>query len=224
MTNKTYRFISQYRIGAALPAFTEDEVKSEPMFFSASVDYATFHGGPITQAFINALPQNSDVWRSRDIIFDSRVHMLMPGWYPCIPGWHHDDVPRERADGQPQYDSPSYRSQHVMALVSGEICPTEFAVGAIELPYVPPGLGPVYKHWHDLIEKKLWTPGSGLFRSTVPSNRLIWFDCDSFHQGTKAIDTGFRWFGRLSWYTTRPIKNEIRRQTQVYLEAPTDGW
>lgn len=27
--------------------------------------------------------------------FDVKVHMLMPGQYPCIPNWHYDLVPRD---------------------------------------------------------------------------------------------------------------------------------
>ena len=26
--------------------------------------------------------------------WDVKVHMLMPGQYPCIPNWHYDNVPR----------------------------------------------------------------------------------------------------------------------------------
>lgn len=26
--------------------------------------------------------------------FDIKVHMLMPGQFPCIPNWHYDNVPR----------------------------------------------------------------------------------------------------------------------------------
>jgi len=29
-----------------------------------------------------------------DFIWDVKVHMLMPGQYPCIPNWHYDNVPR----------------------------------------------------------------------------------------------------------------------------------
>lgn len=30
----------------------------------------------------------------RDFTFDIKVHMLMPGMFPCIPNWHMDFVPR----------------------------------------------------------------------------------------------------------------------------------
>lgn len=29
-----------------------------------------------------------------DFTWDVKVHMLMPGQYPCIPNWHYDNVPR----------------------------------------------------------------------------------------------------------------------------------
>lgn len=29
-----------------------------------------------------------------DFIWDIKVHMLMPGQFPCIPNWHYDNVPR----------------------------------------------------------------------------------------------------------------------------------
>lgn len=39
---------------------------------------------------------------------DVKVHMLMPGMYPCIPNWHYDAIPRD-ADGiqQPELVDPS---------------------------------------------------------------------------------------------------------------------
>jgi hypothetical protein len=32
--------------------------------------------------------------RVNDFVWDVKVHMLMPGQYPCIPNWHYDNVPR----------------------------------------------------------------------------------------------------------------------------------
>lgn len=29
-----------------------------------------------------------------DFTWDVKVHMLMPGQFPCIPNWHYDNVPR----------------------------------------------------------------------------------------------------------------------------------
>lgn len=35
--------------------------------------------------------------------WDIKVHMLMPRQYPCIPGWHVDNVPRD-VDGRQMFD------------------------------------------------------------------------------------------------------------------------
>lgn len=198
--------------------FTQDHVKNEPMFFNSSIDYAYDNGGPITRAFLDAVLAVDDLDEG---VFDSRVHMLMPGWYPCIPGFHHDDVPRSEADGQPNYFTPEYRSQHAMGLVNGEICPTEFAVGPFEYE-VPEGI--IYKEWHQQVVKDL---EEGTMESYhAPSGVVLYFDDRSFHQGTPAVANGWRWFGRLSWDTerTKHVTNEIRRQVQVYLEHPMEGW
>lgn len=75
-------------------------VKNEPMLFSCDLDATRELGGPITRAWLDAILTDASIG---PYIIDTRVHMLMPGFWPCIPGWHHDDVPREREDGQPDY-------------------------------------------------------------------------------------------------------------------------
>jgi hypothetical protein len=229
-----FKFNSRFSVGAELPEFDQSAVKNEPMFFSAKPSYALEHGGPVTRAFLEAAlwPKDGTFMASPTaydtaFCFDSRVHMLMPGWFPCIPGWHHDDVPRSRSDGQPNYSTPEYRSKHILALVNGDICPTEFAVGKAAYPDTPLfSKRPIYSLWHDLVEQDI--ADGTLKRVPVPSNRLIHFDCESFHQGTRAVNGGWRWFGRLSYdagYAQgRPHHNEIRRQVQVYLEHPMEGW
>lgn len=194
------------------------DVRYEPMFFGADLAFAKEKGGPVTQAFISVLPPE---W-SDNVIFDSRVHMLMPGWYPCIPGWHHDDVPRRRLDGQPSYtafDDPPV--QHIMALVNGDICPTEFAVGSVEMPHVPDGKI-VYGEWHPMVN--LLIKNKLLVKHKIPSNQMISFNAHSFHRGTPAITSGWRWFGRVSQGSTRKVINEIRQQVQIYMSEENAGW
>lgn len=38
---------------------------------------------------IKTFPENPE-----DFIWDVKVHMLMPGQWPCIPNWHFDNIPR----------------------------------------------------------------------------------------------------------------------------------
>lgn len=212
---KTYTFNSQMRLGAILPSFATEVVKDEPMFFSCSRGFAYEKGGPITRAFIDAIELGWD-----DCIIDSRVHMLMPNWYPAIPGYHHDDVPRSTLTGQPNYETPEYYAEHVMSLVNGDVCPTDFAIGTATFDEV--NGRKTYDGWNEAVNNHI--NEGNLTKVAAPSNQMIYFDWQTWHTGTKAAKNGWRWFARASRNTKRPIKNEIRRQVQVYLEKPMEGW
>lgn len=194
-----------------------DEIKNEPMFFNCDLDFAYNNGGEITKKFIEQLPVD---WMRSDCVVDSRVHMLMKDWYPCIPGWHHDDVPRSTPTGQPNYTNPEYHAEHLIGLVNGEICPTKFLVQTVELSE-PDINKTVYEEWHKEIESIY-----PRMMQDAPSGIYVQFDCNTFHTGTQAREDGWRWFIRLSRNTdrTKNITNEIRRQVQVYLENPIMGW
>lgn len=198
--------------------FTDEEIKNEPMLFNCDFESARSLGGKITKQFLAALPLD---WQA-DVVVDSRVHMLMAGWYPCIPGFHHDDVPRTPPNNQPRYDAPLYKSEHLMGLVNGHIAPTVFALGTHVLPSVKDDV--VYKRWHPIVEEQI---SMGILKEwEAPSGELIQFDWQTMHTGQKARSNGWRWFIRLSRNTDRiySITNEVRRQVQVYLEFPMEGW
>lgn len=214
---KTFQFESKIRHVGTMPNFSANDIKNEPMLFGCTRGMALTLGGTITNAFFASLP---DDWKDCDIIADSRVHMLMPGWYPCIPGWHLDDVPRSRADGQPDHDDPEYKAEHLLCCL-GDASLTLFALGNIELD--EPELGTViYGDWHDRIEEKI--ARNELELQHAKSGALIEFDWRTFHRGSIATKNGWRWFMRITRNTRRPVTNELRRQTQVYLPAPTVGW
>ena len=146
--------------------------------------------------------------------------MLMPNWYPCIPGWHHDDVPRERQDGQPNYVNPSYKAEHVMALF-GDASLTQFAVGVFSFPDVAMG-SVFYREWHPMVEEMIHD--SFLERITAPQRRLIFFDWQTWHQGMPAHKRGWRFFIRATKNNPKPPRNEQRMQTQIYMPSPLGGW
>ena len=206
---------------------SNDAIKKEPMFFNSDYQFAFENGGEVTKAFLTALP---DDWKN-ELVFDSRVHMLMPGWYPAIPGWHHDDVPRPEIPvgqhfitaGQPDYDNPRYKAEHIMALVNAEICPTKFVLGDCIMPAIPEG-ELIYRKWHEEVERIIADKKVKVVE--CPNKQLIYFDWQTFHTGIKAVTNGWRWFGRVSRKTerTNKITNEIRTQVQVYLEFPMEGW
>lgn len=218
------KFQSKLHEVGLLQARSMIEIKLEPMLFSASLDFAMENGGAITKEFIGKLPM-----AFRDdptACMDSRVHMLMPGWFPCIPGWHHDDVPRNTHNGQPNYIDPPYKSTHVMALVNGDIAPTQFLVGEVEVPKPKEGSS-IYKQWDDYIETQRTNIKSDelRFRTISVVDRMMYqFDCDTFHRGTMAIKDGWRWFGRVSIGRKKRATGEIRSQVQVYLPTINAGW
>ena len=246
---------SEISLGGMLDHFTTDEVKAEPMMFNCRGDWAYENGGPITKQFLDRLLLDANTWGREgglieldDIVFDSRVHMLKIGWFPCIPGFHHDDVPRYRQDGQPWYAENEaelveqelaehgehlngriinlkevYRSKHALALIGDDICRTEFALGEAEFNPVERG-EILYKLWHPEVVKHILRGNLDSFNA--PMHQVVFFDDRSWHQGTPAKGSGWRWFGRASWDTDRIERctNEIRTQVQVYLENPMEGW
>lgn len=77
-----------------------------------TIDWSKQHCG-LHQAPIGAvLSDMEEVYEIIDSTFpdntlnfswDIKVHMLMPRQYPCIPGWHVDNVPRD-VDGRQMFD------------------------------------------------------------------------------------------------------------------------
>jgi hypothetical protein len=206
-----------------------DQIKNEPMLFNCDLSAADKLGDSMTREFISLLP---DDWLRGDAIIDSRTHMLMPGWYPCIPGWHHDDVPRTRSDGQPNYDTGQVRSEHIMCIVSNvpDVCRTQFALGSAHMEV--PGIGrTIYADWHKDVE--LLVKNKVLRTEFVTERRLTVFTDRSWHRGMPAQKDGWRWFIRATRYfgldgkpvkRERPAVNELRHQTQVYMPALNAGW
>lgn len=121
-----------------LKTYTAAQIEAEPMYFKAD---AKLFGArialdptmPITCDFIRVVERH---WGSLNgVLFDSRAHMLMPGVYPCIPGWHTDEAPRPTClNGQPDLTCGDYEAQHMLAVVdAGTDSLTKFAVTPVNL-------------------------------------------------------------------------------------------
>jgi hypothetical protein len=227
MYTKSRTFISEFQTLNKMLEFEQNVIKNETMFFNSSIEFAYESGETITKNFIDNLPSEY-----HNGVFDSRVHMLMPGWFPAIPGYHHDDVDRPTniqvgkhflTASQPDYDNQTKFSKHILALINGNICPTKFIVGKCTPPIIFDS-EVIYKIWHNYIIKEI--EAGNLLEVDCPSNQLIQFDCNSFHTASCAISDGWRWFGRVSIDTNRQhtITNEIRKQVQVYMNNPMQGW
>ena len=68
-----------------------------------NIDWSKQHNGVIQGEYndvIRLMPDLEELLKTfpknpEDYIWDVKVHMLMPGQFPCIPNWHRDMVPRD---------------------------------------------------------------------------------------------------------------------------------
>jgi hypothetical protein len=214
---ENYTFLPTYQKVGQMGNYEEQIIKQEKMFFSSSPEYAFANGGPIIQDFIKYFIHTRENWHDENWIIDSRVHMLMPNWFPCIPGWHHDDVPRSTPNGQPNYENPEYLSEHLMVVIGKSAMP-QFLKTSILLPEIKDDI--VYKVWNDLIKK--YTVEEDYY--TCKSGEVIQFNWNDFHRGMPSTESCWRTFIRATKNTHRKFSNEIRTQVQVYMPAIEDGW
>lgn len=251
------RFNENVKFGSIFPAGDlpdQKELRHIPQFYRASADYAYRLGGPVVRKFIDALPLDK---RFKYLSIDSRVHMLMPGWMPCIGGWHCDDFYRptnEQPDLQGIVRDEKYSKHH--ALVIGNVAPTEFISTPfnLEIPKVENGKN-LYAAFDKWIESELKSQpyaeckycgndagflfkpcagaGDGLHAihgtytmktAFIQSGQTVSFDCFDFHRGTVSKGSGWRLFMRATESNHWEPQNEIRTQTQVYLENFHAGW
>jgi hypothetical protein len=201
-----------------------DIVKGEPMLFSASLDFASKHGGQLTSHMLMAIKGSL----SRDIIthatmgyhpvIDTKVVMLKRGWYPSIPGWHCDGVPRCTSSGQPDMSKLYEPVFHYIGSISSvsDLCPTELLNKEVDL---------------NIDEHQVWKSADSEVRGlsgiennilSLRSGSVVRFNRQTLHNCTPAHSSGWRFFFRLSFMGT-PTRNEIRNQVQVYTDV-NNGW
>jgi hypothetical protein len=203
------------RLGLYMNKFSQNEIKNEVMFYRSSYSFVKKNCGPIMKDFLSKVPKKF----LKNCLIDSRSHMLMEGFWPCIPGWHHDDVPRTLPSGQPNYRHVANKARFITALVNSSICPTEFLVGKMILPDIKTK---IYNKWDPIINKQIKNKTVESVKST--SDELIYFDNNTMHQCTRATSFGWRWFVRLTINSTLKPENEMRPQVQIYLNDYTIGW
>jgi len=200
-------------------------IEEEPMLFNATPNFLQKNAlkRPITDKFLRAV---EELWGDPlpdSYSLDTRSHMLMRGWYPAIPGWHHDDVDRGE-NGQPDYDNlPTKRRTMFCCTLDAWDAPTnsmtEFVREPIDVPWPLPDDEPVYRYWDNHINN------AEVETRRVQSGRIVRFTDSDFHRAVPAERSGWRWFARLSFDPgPRPDHSKIRRQVQVYLPVTNKGW
>jgi len=205
------RFI-EYKM--AMSARNDGEIKIEPMLYGASYDFAMKNGGPVTKEFLGLIHGDKS-----SIFIDSRVHMLKPGWYPAIPGWHLDAIPRSKTNRQPDFSQDTSSLGCFFAIVgSRSYSGTEFLADEIDVS-INDG-----KKWSEFSAEINAKIENGLKTTLIQNRSFVEFGPTDFHRATPATDHCFRLFIRAMRGHHIEPKNEIRTQTQVYVRDLEAGW
>lgn len=216
-------FKNNHRHVGDLGDFTEEQIQAEPMIYGGSIMWTRIHGGIMTARALTLVElAGMDLdWHARrgyHPVIDTKVVLLMPGMYSCIPGWHCDGVIRKKRGSQPDLSTLDEEVDHFLVSYdseNGETAP-EFLDHLIGVP--PNAIDPdqVWKSVNSHISK------SELSRSQYGNGEMVKFQRSSLHRGVPAMVRQWKYFFRLSFYHM-PAMNEIRKQVQVYTDV-NGGW
>ena len=200
------------------------EIKNTFGLWNASMDDAVRYGGPITRDAIRAMNLRHD---RKNIIVDVKIHMIMKGWSPAIPGVHQDGSPRD-ASGHPNGKGPpdilsqegNDRFNRYHILVTGTGCLTQFVNRPIDIPIPTEPSYDVYstisKHVNDLARTED-------ILTEIPSCTAVSFDWFDLHTGVVAKENEWRYLIRVcesDYYEPQTeLREVIRMQSQVYSPA-----
>jgi hypothetical protein len=195
----------------------EEEVRTFPQVYRGSLDFVDSLGHTglteIAQKAMRALTQ-----RWTHISIDTRLSMLVPGMYPCIPGWHVDDFWRPDGKNTDLFTVPE--AEHLVVNL-GDCSNTIFLDQpiTIEIPTIEELAGKsVHAVIHEAVEKV--RPNT---RTANPGSMYRMYPT-TIHRGEAARVRGWRYFFRLTGSNHRVPKNEIRTQSQVYVDNVARGW
>ena len=136
--------------------------------------------------------------KPEDYVVDVKVHMLMPGQYPCIPNWHFDMVPRDENNEQ---DWSKITNDKMYLWVSNQ-------------PYTE-------------FKKKVFLQGIDFESYFIEAEDWVPFTQKDEHRGTVSQEHIWRVFIRCCPTTIlKPADSSewMRRHSQVYLNAENFNW
>lgn len=219
-------------IGDSIEQPPTNELKNTFGLWNASLDDAVRYGGEITRLALRAMNIRHD---RKHVIVDTKIHMLMKGMSPAIPGWHTDGAPRDNnknpgGSGKPdtfaQEGDPRPNRYHL--LVTGSGCLTKFIEHPVWVPIPSEPSYEVYNTMSNFIQQKTMEYPSmarePVRAMTIPSATVVEFDWWDIHTGVIATANEWRYLIRVAesdYYEPRKdLREIIRMQSQVY--APTN--
>jgi hypothetical protein len=188
--------------------------KEEKLFYQSDPSFVFDNGGPIARKFIEKLPFN---FRHQldNVLVDQRIHKLQEGYYPAIPGWHLDWIPRtNKGQDIDLTNIPDY--EHVVLIV-GESSLTEFLDQPTEFPDGP-----------------FWTSSFSPYNTVlnnvttktkhVENGQMVHFTSRDWHRPSPALGSEWRMLIRASRVDHIKPVNQIRSQAQVYIPIKEASW
>lgn len=204
------------------------EIRATLGLLNASPEDALRYGGPITRAALSAMQLRHD---RRHVVVDVKVHMLLPGMCPAIPGWHTDGVPRgpnrhPRGPGNPDiFAQREMRAPRFHILVTPGATP-EFIDRPVTL--VPDARWSTTKLYAAITEQV--EAGTGVhsdYRVRLEPHRVYEFSWWDLHRGVAATDHVWRYLIRVTETDYQEpdtdLRNVLRTQQQVYVPMEY-GW
>lgn len=218
------------------PSF--DEIRTTPQLWNASIDDALMYGGDLTRSALSQMDIRGD---HKHIVVDTKVHMLMAGMFPAIPGWHTDGVPRGNSGDPQAKDKPNIwlqekgRSPKFHLLVTGEGALTDFCVIPnleINVPDYP--TSDLYKIISDEVTcvEEEWMPefNGGLESPvlTAPTCQVVEWDWWTLHTARASKKFEWRFLIRVTETDYQVPESDLRKvlrtQSQVYVPTDKFGW
>jgi hypothetical protein len=215
--------------GKSIEQPSEELVKNTLGLHNASLEDALKYGGDLTRAAIGAMDLQMT---KKNIIVDTKIHMLLPGMCPAIPGWHTDGVPRGNSLDPTAKQAPNIHVQEHMdspifhLLVTGTSCLTSFIHNRdvyLEVPDTPDsGLYSMVNKQVDSLVK-----GKELETYEAPSCTAVMWDWWELHTGVPAKHHEWRFLIRVTETDIQEPKTDlrdiIRTQQQGYMPMHF-GW
>jgi hypothetical protein len=200
---------------------SQELIKSSVGLFRASMEDAIKFGGDLTRECLQKIKLKN---KRKYVLVDVKTHMLMPGLFPALPGWHVDGTPRHSKSEPDILEQEKNPDTIYHFLVTGEGCLTDFLIGETELE-IPDKPSPKLFNMIDEQVNKL----SNLENLSLasPSCQVLTWDWWTIHRGVEAKKHEWRYLIRVCENDyIAPLTNlrdVLKTQQQVY--APLNfGW
>jgi hypothetical protein len=214
--------------GRSIEQPSVEVLKNTPQLWNASLDDALKYGGDLTKTAIGAMDLKFD---RKYIVVDTKIHMLMPGFYPAIPNWHTDGVPRGQELRPEVKDWPNIHAQESMTtsryhlLVTGEGCLTQFMKEPLILDCK---MGSeTYNLYEDVNHQISQIDYNNLDIVAIPSCQVLTWDWWNLHRGIQAIKHEWRYLIRVTETDHMQPQTDLRQilRTQIQVYVPESfGW